>query len=362
MRQYLPDLRLADEEVASTLTLRHLVTHTGGWWGDFFDDFGPGDDALARYVAAMATLPQIVPLGAFFGYNNAGFSLAGRVIEAVTDQTYEAAVTELVLAPLGMDTACFFAAEAITYSVAVGHDGEPGAVAVVRPWPIPRGNNPAGGVIASTRQMLDYARFHLAHGANAGGEALLSPAAMRQMQTPLGPGSSELEGVGVSWLLRRVGGARVVEHGGATSGQQSAFLMVPERGFAFVLHTNANAGAILGIDLGDWVLERYLGLRNPAPSPIAVSATALEAYAGEFSAPSGEGIRFAVQNGVLVGTLVSPDAASPAGEPLPFTFVDQDAAIVSDGDQSILRGDFLRADDGTVSWFRVGGRIVERTG
>src|SRR5262245_28225405 len=30
VRRYLPDLRLADEDVAEAVTMRHLLTHTGG--------------------------------------------------------------------------------------------------------------------------------------------------------------------------------------------------------------------------------------------------------------------------------------------------------------------------------------------
>jgi CubicO group peptidase (beta-lactamase class C family) len=33
VRTYLPDLRLENEDVAARVTLRHLLTHTGGWWG-----------------------------------------------------------------------------------------------------------------------------------------------------------------------------------------------------------------------------------------------------------------------------------------------------------------------------------------
>src|SRR2546430_623690 len=47
VRTYLPDLRLADDDVAARVTLRHLFTHTAGWEGDVFDDTGAGDDAPA---------------------------------------------------------------------------------------------------------------------------------------------------------------------------------------------------------------------------------------------------------------------------------------------------------------------------
>ena len=86
MREY-PEarsFRVADEEVSAAVRVRHLLTHTAGWFGDDFTDPGDGDDALAEYVAAMASLPQIAPLGDYFSYNNAAFSVAGRVIEVVT--------------------------------------------------------------------------------------------------------------------------------------------------------------------------------------------------------------------------------------------------------------------------------------
>src|SRR6478672_1555548 len=63
VRSYLPDFRLGDEEVASRVTVRQLLTHTGGWLGDYFDDFGAGDDALARMVEGLSKLPQLTPLG-----------------------------------------------------------------------------------------------------------------------------------------------------------------------------------------------------------------------------------------------------------------------------------------------------------
>ena len=89
------------------MTARHLFTHTGGWLGDYFADTGPGDDALARAVERVANLPQETPLGEIYSYNNAGFYLAGRLVEVLSGMTYEMAVHKLVLGPLGMKTSFF---------------------------------------------------------------------------------------------------------------------------------------------------------------------------------------------------------------------------------------------------------------
>ena len=176
--------------------MRHLLTHTAGWFGDDFTDTGDGDDALARYVAEMADLPQIAPLGRYFSYNNAAVSLAGRVIEVVTGQTYEAAVSELVLEPLGLDADLLLPRG--------DHDrgvrGRPraqvdpsGAPVVLEPWALPRAVNPAGGLVSSVVDQLRYARFHLGDGrmpAGPAGRLVLSQEAMQRMQTPLGPGGT----------------------------------------------------------------------------------------------------------------------------------------------------------------------------
>ncbi|MCU1603367.1 MAG: beta-lactamase, partial [Frankiales bacterium] len=71
VRTYLPELTLTDEDVAAKVTVLQLLNHTAGWMGDVFEDTGDGDDALEKYVAYMATLPQVSPLGSAPSYNNA---------------------------------------------------------------------------------------------------------------------------------------------------------------------------------------------------------------------------------------------------------------------------------------------------
>src|SRR5258708_9315558 len=108
VRQHLPELKLRDESVAEAVTVLHLLNHTAGWMGDIFDDTGDGDDALARYVELLSRVEQLQPLGGRASYNNAAVNLAGRVIEKVTGKTYETAVQDIILHPLGLHAACFF--------------------------------------------------------------------------------------------------------------------------------------------------------------------------------------------------------------------------------------------------------------
>jgi CubicO group peptidase (beta-lactamase class C family) len=58
-KKYIKDLKLRDKNVEKKVTVRQLLTHMGGWVGDYFNDFGNGEDALDRMVKEIAKLPQV---------------------------------------------------------------------------------------------------------------------------------------------------------------------------------------------------------------------------------------------------------------------------------------------------------------
>jgi CubicO group peptidase (beta-lactamase class C family) len=367
VRRYLPDLLLADPEVTERITVMHLVTHTAGFFGEEVPDGGRNDDALARMIPQLAGLPQIAPLGQVFGYNNAAVALAGRVLEVVSGRPYEDAITQLLLAPLGMARSSFFAADVVTYPVAAGHTPGPDGPWVARPYDgglLSRAVAPAGGLLSSVDDMLRWARFQLGDGTGVDGTRLLAPDTLARTHTPQGPGGAlgtdDLEAVGVNWLLRRVGGARTVEHGGTTVAQRSQFVLVPERGFAFVLLTNASGGSALRQQLTPWVLEHYLGLREPALPRVNVSAAQLAEYAGAYGLRAyGAGLQVHRDADGLALQVLGDDGASE-GPAASLAFYAPDRVVETDGPLPGNRSDFLRTPGGQVRWLRHRGRLWER--
>ena len=89
VRKYIKDFKLKDKKVEKKVTVRDLLTHMGGWVGDYFNDYGPGEDALAKILNDIAKLPQIHPHRTIWSYNNTGFNVAARIIEVVTKKSYE---------------------------------------------------------------------------------------------------------------------------------------------------------------------------------------------------------------------------------------------------------------------------------
>jgi len=374
VRRYVPELELKDESVAEAVTVLQLLNHTAGWDGDLFADTGNGDDALEKYVRRMATIDQVAPLGAGVSYNNASLSLAGRVIEKVTGKTFEQAIRELILEPLEMRHSYFFPHEIMTRRFAVGHNQKAdGTIEVARNWALPRAVAPAGGISANAADQLAWARFHLGDGRGPDGKQLLSAELLTLMQQPTADmkGTALGDAVGISWLLKDVDGVRLVSHGGTTNGQHSEFVMVPEREFALISMTNCGPnGPQLNTALVKWALEQYLGVVEPDPVPLEVSASELERYTGTFETIAAV-CRISVRDGrLLLDASVKPEmreALREAGEdpdeeepPIPLGLVagDGDPFVVTDGPAKGMRGYFARNDDGNIAGVHVGGRMA----
>lgn len=370
VRTYLPELQLADEAVAAELTLLHLLTHTAGFEGDSMTDTGEGDDALARYVETFAGRPQLSPLGGAPSYNNAALALAGRVIEVVTGKTYERAVEELLLLPLGLRHTRLRLNDIMTHRFAVGHQNlEGGSLSVFRPWSLNRSEVPVGGRIASSvTDQLAWARFHLGDGRAPDGTRLLSTELLHRMQEKHS-GRGQHQSYGIIWKLRELAGQRVVEHGGAVPGQHSAFLMLPELDYAIVVLTNSHPdGQALWKEIVRSSLRSQLGLVAPDPAPRELTAGQLARYAGVYGSDSVRA-RVALSGAGLVVDTDSPEMtaqAEAAGEqppeplrPMTVGLVDDQQYVVLDGAHRGTYGEFL-LDGGEVAAMVHFGRLLPR--
>ena len=364
VRRYLPDLRLADEEVAAAVTTRHLLTHTGGWAGDYFDDPGPGDDALALMTERLDTLEQLTPVGEVWSYNNSGFYLVGRVLEVLAEKRYETVVRELLLEPLGMTSSFFFAADVITHGFAVGHITRERKPSVARPWALARSGNPVGGVVSSVEDVLRYARFHLGDGTAEDGTRIVSRSSLQEMREPQAEiGALDRDAVGIAWMIRDRDGKRVVGHNGATMGQVTRLTIVPDDGFAVAVLTNSDEGGQVMLDAGKAALSTYCGIEEPEPEPVLRPAAELEEYVGRYDAQAGE-LELEAQDGKLLGTLTLkggfPTPDTPPPPPIPpghFVFHGDDR-VSGEGEFRGDTGEFLRDDAGKIEWFRFGGRLL----
>ena len=364
IRTYLPDFRVIDEEASEKVTMRHIFTHTAGWVGDWFpEDLGHGEDAVSRYVASMVDTPQLTPLGEVLSYNNAGFNVAGRVFEALSGKVFTEIMQEMLLDLLEMDHTYLLPWDLMTHRFVVGHIEKEDSPAVARPWSIGRASGPAGGIVTDVKDMLNYAQFQLGDG-TFNGKHLLEPESLKKLHTPqvqYTPNNS----IALTFWVDDSRSTRTMGHGGGTVGQTSLLTLVPDRDFSILLLTNSGKGPQLNLKVTNWALEHYLGIDTQEPSLIEVPQKKLTEYDGSYEATltavkvnSSEG-KLAIGRRSL-GGFPTKDTPPPSTEPLSpvrYGFYSKDHIVGLEDPYMGDLGQFLRDQDGSIAWLRLGKRI-----
>jgi CubicO group peptidase (beta-lactamase class C family) len=292
VRKYLPEFGVLDAAASESITVRQLLSHTGGFDGDLFGDTGRGDDAVAKLVAFMrSNARQVSVPGELFSYCNAGYCALGALVAKLRGRTWEAAMRELLIEPLGARHMALYAEEAIMFRAAVGHVGEPLRVSPRRL--LPQSDAPAGSTLSARR----------ATSCGSGGccwptawrppgrgccPQEPSPRCCRPQVTLPRLGERYTAAWGLGLMLFDWDGKPVVGHDGSTPGQTTTWCIVPDRGLVLAIHANGgHASAFIDEVLAE-ILSSAAGIRLPSrvlppDTPVPFRP---ETYAGSYSAPS----------------------------------------------------------------------------
>lgn len=375
VRTYVPELKLADEGAAARITVLNLLNHTAGLEWNLIDD-GEGDRSLAGLVAKLSQLPLIAPPGARASYSQAGYNLAGRIIEKVTGLPFEQAMASLVLEPVGLADTVYGLSEVMVRKFAVGHNrGEDGTLRPARPWAAfkegARGDNPGGGLASSVSDLLRWARFQLGDG-----EDLLPAAQLHRMreQTVRLRASTLGEGFGICWFLHDLDGLHGIGHGGSGNGQFAELLIVPERDFALVSLANAGPdGYPFNQSVVRWALEHYLGVIEKTVEPVAYDEGRARQVAGRYEIDAmnldiaRDGTRLTLAVGIKPEIREASDEEMPPDYPAAqIGFLpgdgdgDGDEYIVTEGGLAGQRGYFSRDAEGAITGVDLAGRLFNR--
>jgi CubicO group peptidase (beta-lactamase class C family) len=362
VKTYLQGFRVQDQNVSEKVTVRHLLTHMGGWVGDYFNSFGNGDDALDKMVKDIARLPQVQPLGTIWSYNNTGFNVASRIIEIVSGKPYEHAAQEMLFDPLGLKMSFFYPSDLLfTHRFVVGHQTVKGKVRVARPWAIGRAGNGVGGVVSTVRDLLRYARFHMSNGK----KNVISGKSLRAMRVPQADAGGRGQ-MGITWFIRRFGDLTLYAHGGATHGQQAYLFFIPEKDFACVILTNSDDGNIIMAGVTSYVLDLYFHAKPRLPRSIQKPVSELREFVGRYQIGTGcldlklRG-KYLIYHDIPLGGFPTPD--TPPGPAMPrmrFLFYERDKVICLDEPYKDALGDFIRDENGELQFFRIGGRAHKK--
>jgi CubicO group peptidase (beta-lactamase class C family) len=165
----------------SGITVRQLLSHTsglpnhtqaGGLDKIRYQQMSPRD-----LYATFRDAPLDFPPGSDWSYSNSGYVMLGILIEELSGKRYAAFVQDELLKPLGMDSSGVAHSEVIVPLLASGYvrNGDTLRPANFLNMSVPYA---AGALYATTGDLLKWQR-------GLYGGALLSPASLRAMTTPV---------------------------------------------------------------------------------------------------------------------------------------------------------------------------------
>lgn len=344
--EYVPEFSSSDPEVTRTVTMRHLLTHTSGIDGDVFTDTGRGDDTLEKYVALLDGVAQNHPLGATMSYCNSGFVLAGRVIEKITGTSWDQAMRDLLMTPLGLTHSTTLPEEAIMFRAASGHTGvdDDGEPTLAPAWMLPRAMGPAGLVNSTTADVLAFARMHLTGGLAADGTRVLSEESVRRMQqreVDMPDPYSLGDAWGVGWILFDWDGRRLYGHDGNTIGQAAFLRILPDEQVAVTLLTNGGNTHDLYIELFDEIFAEVADVHLPVglTPPEEPFEDDFSDYVGVYDRSGVRTEIFAEDGGLRMRTTLNGPLAALLPDPV------QEHPLVP-----VRTGEFVMRPEGEQNW------------
>lgn len=335
------------------VTMRQLLSHSSGVANDHSS--GRLDFASAReLVSACADDRLLFPPGALFSYSNAGYAVAGHVVEAVTGLAWAEAAQAFLLDPLEVRGQFYLSGAAGSSDLPEPHVRRPdGRVVVAAPLPFGPGWAPAAGLALDARGLLRLVALHLAGGSTDQAIPLLEPALVAEARSRQAPVAdrSFADAWGLGWAL--FAGGAWFGHSGNTGGCMARVRASARAGFAVAMLANAEPAdaewrqllgtlAALGLDVGD-----------PAPVAPAAAASAIDpAVAGCYQNGS---MRFAVEPRAG-GWRLSVDGRTME---LRSTGRDRCLGVPDEGGaaRSLV---FLRDERDRVRYLHLDGRIARR--
>lgn len=272
--EWIPEFTLADGR-AGEVTARGLLSHSSGLpdvseYG--WHDPQLGDDALSEFARSLSDWRLQAEPGSTFSYSNAGYELLGLLLSRATGTTFENAVRQQVLTPLGMRNSTFLRGEVPGHLAASPHVGMPLTVPQGS-YPYTRRHAPSSTLHSNLVEMCRWIGAHLepaeATAGGSGQSARLDRRLLDLMWRPAvrvahPPWEEELA---LGWCVGHYGGHRALSHSGADPGFGSKLVLVPERRIGVVVLANSNtvptsaiAKAALDVALADDPLSVLSGV------------------------------------------------------------------------------------------------------
>jgi CubicO group peptidase (beta-lactamase class C family) len=246
VKRYLPRFRLADAALTETLTVRDLLCHRHGLDSGqiVMLDAYTGEITEERYYHFLAEVESPGKVA----YSNVHFTLAGRVIEAVSGKPWRDFLAARLFAPAGMTRTTGYA----DWMYAQDDVAIPAMIVEGRPQATPvrksdRTMHAAGGLGTSIDDLARWLRLQLGRGTIDGHRILSERATEASWELASGARDDadfgSTDGFALGWQRGHYRSHLELRHSGGYIGAASYACFLPELGLGLGVLATGGAGA-----------------------------------------------------------------------------------------------------------------------
>lgn len=254
VRKFLPEFSLYDPFVDREIQVRDLLIHNSGlpevsggtiWYDSKFN--------RKEVVHRLRYLKPGTSFRSAYAYQNVTYLVAGEIIEAITDQTWDDFIRERIFTPLGMSRTTTRLAELEKLGdFAIPHAWIDGRIQTI-PYRNHENVGPAAAVNSSVWNWAQYVQMFLNHGEYKS-HCIISPESVKELWSPqtcipidtlpteLQKMTYTYDAYGMGWFIRDYCGHQTITHSGGVDGMRTKMAILPRENIGFVIFTNIEPG------------------------------------------------------------------------------------------------------------------------
>ena len=230
---YIPEFRLMDQYTTHHITIRDLVAHRSGMARHDMLWFNSGF-TRSDVIKSLQYLEPACKLREKFQYNNLMYTVAGILIEKVTGQTWEEALSSRIFTPLAMLNSNDSEKESQkSKDFSMPYAEVAGAVKAI-PFRSIHSVAPAGAINSSVSDMLKWVQLQLSDGTLLDKHFIRKETLqeMHTIQMSMAASTPDDEvyhfGYGLGWCTGIYRGHYYLHHGGGVDGFISQVSLLPQ--------------------------------------------------------------------------------------------------------------------------------------
>jgi CubicO group peptidase (beta-lactamase class C family) len=267
VKTYLPEFKMKNEWINKELNITDLITHRMGYTtfqGDFM--YWSSDLTEDMVIEKFGMLDQKFDFRTKYGYTNAGYAVASKLIKKITGLEWNDFLKERILDPLKMKNTTSLSVDfPKQQNIAKPHTLVNGNVVVL---PFENIDNMAacGSMASSALEMSNWVIAQLDSGRFQGKDVIpfsvitrtREPQTfIRKVNHPFNKSIYRLYGLG--WDLQDYEGREIVSHTGGVNGFVTSVTLIPSENLGIVVLTNTDQNSFY-MSVRWEIIDSYLNL------------------------------------------------------------------------------------------------------